>query len=110
MYKLNINKDMPERDELTKKLERDIIQFNQEGDHCHGESPVLKKGSSFVFYLDVDVSSQTKKESKEEFKPHKVDPTKVDVRDPIKPPPEPTPFKPSNSQNRPKPGDSKKPV
>ena len=39
---------MPRRDELTVKLEQDIIHYNQNGDHCSEESPVLKMGSIFV--------------------------------------------------------------
>ena len=46
VYELNTNKPSPTRDPLTVKLEKDIIQFSQEGDRCNGKSPVIAEGST----------------------------------------------------------------
>jgi hypothetical protein len=40
-FEINTNKAPPTRDPLTIRLEKDIVQFMKDGDHCDGKSPVL---------------------------------------------------------------------
>ena len=46
-YKLDIEKERPKRDPLALKIEAEIINFNQNGDRCGGDSPVLQNGCMF---------------------------------------------------------------
>ena len=45
MYSIDTGKAAPKREEITIQLEEEIIRYNQDGDHCKEESPVLQKGS-----------------------------------------------------------------
>ena len=53
-YKLDIEKEAPKRDPLAIKIEEDIINFNQNGDRCGGDSPVLKTGCKIFIYLGIE--------------------------------------------------------
>lgn len=48
-FKLDTEKEGPKRDPLALKIEEEIINFNQNGDRCAGDSPVLKGGCNCTF-------------------------------------------------------------
>jgi hypothetical protein len=48
VFELNTKKNPPTRDPLTIELEKNIVKFLFDGDHCDGTSPVLEKGSTFA--------------------------------------------------------------
>ena len=48
-FELNTKKAPPTREPITIKIENDIVDFNQNGDRCNGNSPVLEVGSKCVF-------------------------------------------------------------
>lgn len=48
-FELNTKKAPPTREPITIKIENDIVDFNQNGDRCNANSPVLEVGSKCVF-------------------------------------------------------------